>query len=64
MRIGNEMGALLVIIGWFMAVGGLAVALVFPQLEGEHTFLGNLVPWAIPIVGIYLILFANRIGRR
>jgi len=58
------MGVLLVIIGWFMAVGGLAVALVFPQLEGQHTFLGNLVPWVIPIVGIYLILFANKAGGR
>ena len=56
------MGILLAIIGWLMAIVGLAIALVFPHLEGEHSLFGNLMPWAIPIVGVFLLLFSNKMS--
>ena len=57
------MGMLLAIVGWFMAIVGIAIALVFPYLEGgKHTLLDNLVPWVIPVVGLFLLLFSNKMS--
>ena len=57
------MGMLLAIVGWFMTIVGLAIALVFPYLEGgKNTLLGNLVPWVIPVVGLSLLLFSNKMS--
>jgi len=64
------LGAFLVIIGWFMTLGGLGFAIAMSVLLSSpydgttkpfERIIGNIVVWAIPIAGLLLILFSNKI---
>ncbi len=54
-------GCLVALIGWFMAIVGLILALVFPFLEGDHNLSGSIVFGIIALAGLFLLLFPHKI---